>query len=156
MSELDHKEGWTLKNWCFQTVLLEEILECPLDSKEIKPVNLKGNQSLSIHLKDWCCTWSYNTLATWCEEPTHWKRPWRRERLRAGEEVGREWHDWMASLTQWTWVWANSGREWRTGKAGLLQSMGSHSQRWLSNWSKATVFLTITFNCVFPSKCLQI
>ena len=42
--ELDHKEGWAPKNWCFQTVLLEKTLESPLDSKEIKPVNPKGNQ----------------------------------------------------------------------------------------------------------------
>ena len=41
---LDHQEGWVLKNWCFWTVVLEEILESPLDSKEIKPVNPKGNQ----------------------------------------------------------------------------------------------------------------
>ena len=45
MWELDHKEGWALKNWCFQSVVLEKTLESPLDSKEIKPVNPKGNQS---------------------------------------------------------------------------------------------------------------
>ena len=44
MWELDHKEGWALRNWCFRTVVLEKSLESPLDSKEIKPVNLKGNQ----------------------------------------------------------------------------------------------------------------
>ena len=43
--ELDHKEGWVPKNWCFQTVVLEKTLEYPLDCKEIKPVNPKGNQS---------------------------------------------------------------------------------------------------------------
>ena len=45
MWELDHKESWALKNWCFWTVVLEKTLESPLDSKEIKPVNPKGNQS---------------------------------------------------------------------------------------------------------------
>ena len=45
MWELDHKEGWALKNWCFQTVMLEKTLVSPLDSKKIKSVNLKGNQS---------------------------------------------------------------------------------------------------------------
>ena len=45
MWELDHKEGWAPKNWCFQTVVLEKTLESPLDSKKIKPVNPKGNQS---------------------------------------------------------------------------------------------------------------
>jgi len=44
MWELDHKEGWVLKNWCFQTVMLEKTPESPLDSKELKPVNPKGNQ----------------------------------------------------------------------------------------------------------------
>ena len=72
----------------------------------------------------------YNTLTTWCEELTHWKRPWCWERLRAGGEVGdRGWDGWMASPTQWTWVWANSGRWWRTGKPGVLQSMGSQRVR---------------------------
>ena len=45
MWELDHKEGWVLKNWCFWTVLLEKTLESPMHCKETKPVNLKGNQS---------------------------------------------------------------------------------------------------------------
>ena len=64
---------------------------------------------LNIYWKDWCR--SSNTLATWCKELTHWKRPWSWERLSAGGEGGdRGWHGWMASLTQWTWVWANSRR----------------------------------------------
>ena len=71
---LDHKEGWVLKNWCFWTVVLEKTLESPLDCKEIKPVNPKGNQ-LNIHWQDWCWSWSSNTLATWWEDLTHWKRP---------------------------------------------------------------------------------
>ena len=67
-----------------------------------------------------------NTLATWCQEPIHWKRPWCWERLTArGEGGDRGWDGWMASPTQWTWVWANSRRWWRTGKPGVLQSMGS-------------------------------
>ena len=66
------------------------------------------------------------TLATWCEELTHWKRPWCWEGLKAGGEGDdRSWVGWMASLTWWTWVWASSG-SWRcTGKPGVLQSMGS-------------------------------
>ena len=79
--------------------------------------------TLNIHWKDWC--WRSNTLATWCEEPTHRKDPdvgkdW-------GQEKGgdRRWDGWKASLTQWTWVWANSRRQWRTGKPGVLQSTGS-------------------------------
>ena len=70
--ELDHKEDWALKNWCFLIVVVEKTLENPLDFKEIKPVNPKGNHS---HWNDLCWSWSFNTLATWWEELTHWKRP---------------------------------------------------------------------------------
>ena len=84
-------ESWTIKkvealnNWCFQTVVLQKTLECPLDIKEIKPVNPKGDQPW-IDWKDWCWSWRSNTLAIWDEEPTHWKRPWCWERLKAGWE----------------------------------------------------------------------
>ena len=63
-----------------------------------------------------------NTLATWWEEPTHWKRPWCWETLRAGEGGNREWDGWMASLTQWTCIWANSQRQRSTEKSGLQQA----------------------------------
>ena len=100
--------------------------------------------TLNIHWKDWCWIWSSNTLATWCEEPTHWKRPWWWARLKAEGEIGddRGWDAWMASLTQWTWVWASSGRWWRTGKPGVLQSMGS--QRAGHDWSTAQQHTTST------------
>ena len=59
--------------------------------------------TLNIHWKDLCWSWSSNSLATWCKEPTHWKKPWCWERLRAGGEGDdRGWDGWMASLTQWT------------------------------------------------------
>ena len=62
MWELDHKEGWAPENWCFWTVLLEKTLDSPLDSKEIEPVNPKGDQSWNIHWKDRC----------WFEPPILW------------------------------------------------------------------------------------
>ena len=66
-----------------------------------------------------------NTLATWCKELTHWKRPWCWERLKVGREGdNRGWDGWMASLTQWTWVWVNSGSWWWTGRPGMLWFMG--------------------------------
>ena len=75
-----------------------------------------------------------NTLTTWCEELTHLKRPWCWERLRAGEEGDdRGWDGWMASPTQWTWVWVNSGSWWWTGRPGMLRSMGS--QRVRHDWA---------------------
>ena len=74
--------------------------------------------------KDWY--WKRNTLATWCEEPTHWKRPWYWEGWRAGGEGGNKgWDGWMASPTQWAWVEQTPGGGWwRTGKPGVLRSMG--------------------------------
>ena len=76
--------------------------------------------------KDWCWTWDSNTLATWCEELTHWKRPWCWEGLGAGGEGDdRGWDGWMASLTWWTFVWVNSGSWWWTGRPGMLRFMGS-------------------------------
>ena len=109
MWELDQKEGWALKNWFFWTVVLEKTLESPLDCKEIKPVNPKGNQSWIFIGRDWCWSWSSYTLVTWCEELTYWKRPWCWEKLRA-EEGDRGWDGWMASPSQWTWIWANFSR----------------------------------------------
>ena len=66
MWELDHKEGWAPKNWFFQIVILEKTLESPLDSKEIQPVNPKGNQPWRV-IGRTCWSWSTNTLATWCK-----------------------------------------------------------------------------------------
>ena len=85
---------------------------------------------MNIHWKRWCQSWSSNTLAYWWEELTHWKRPWGWERLRAkGEGDDRGWDGWMASPTQWTWVWPNSARWWRTQTPYMLQSMGSQRVR---------------------------
>ena len=94
-----------------------------------------------------CWSWNSNTLATWCEELTHWKRPWCWEILKAGGEGdNREWDGWMASPTQWTWVWASSGSWWWTGKPGVLQSMGLQrlGHEWMTelNW----YFLFSIFN----------
>ena len=88
-------------------------------------------------LKDWCWNWSYNTSATWWEELIQWKRTWFWERLKAGREGDdRGWDDWMALPTLWAWVWVSSRGWWWTGKPGLLQSMGSQSQTWLSDWTE--------------------
>ena len=83
---------------------------------------------MGVHWKDWCWSWNSNTLATWCEELTHWKRPWCWEKLKAGGEGDdRGWDGWMASLTRWTWVWVSSRSWWWTGKPGKPQSMGSQT-----------------------------
>ena len=78
---------------------------------------------MNIHWKDWCWSWNSKTLATWCKELTHLKRPWCWERLKTGRKGdGRGWDDGMTSLTRWTWVWASSRSWWWTGS---LVYMGS-------------------------------
>ena len=110
MWELDPKEDRGPKNWCFWTVVLEKTLESPLNSKEIKPVSTKGNEPCRF-LVSTDAEAEALTLATWWEEPTHWKRPRCWESLTArGEGGDKGWEGWMASVTQWTRVWANSGR----------------------------------------------
>ena len=105
-------------------------------------VCLQRKSVLNIHCKDWCWSWNSNTLATWCKELTHWKRPWCWERLRAGGEGDdRGWNGSMASLTQWTWVWVNSGSWWWTGRPGMLQSMGSQSPTQLCDWTEVCLHL---------------
>ena len=87
------------------------------------------------HTSNW--SWNSSTLATSCEELTHWKRPWCWEGLGAGGEGdGRGWDGWMASPTRWTWVWVNSGSWWWTGRPGVLWFMGSLSRTWLSDWTE--------------------
>ena len=110
MSELDHKEDWTAKKWCFQTVVLEKTLESLLDSKEIKLVNPKGNQP-------WIFIGKTNVeaeaLILWSPDAKSWliwKICWYWKRLRAGgEESNRGWDGWMASSAHCTWFWANPG-----------------------------------------------
>ena len=138
--ELDHKEGWALKNRCFWIVVLKKTLDSPLNCKEIQPVHHKGDHSWVFIAKDWCWSWNSNTLATWCEDLTHLKRPWCWERLRARREGDdRGWDGWMASPTQWTWVWVDSGSWWWIGRPGMLWFMASQrvGHDWATelNWS---------------------
>ena len=117
---------------------------------------------LNIHWKDWCWSWNSNTLATWCEELTHWKRPWYWERLKAeGEGDNRGCDGWLASPTQWTWVWVSSGSWWWTGKPGVLQSMGLQRVRldwatelnrilcWYQEWVCCTYWYTVTLKDIW-------
>ena len=128
---LDYKESWAQKNWCFWRSVLEKILESPLDCKEIQPVNPKGNHWIFIHWKDWCWIWNSNTLTTWCEELTHWKRPWCWERLKAGGKGDdRGWDGWMAPPTRWKWVWVSSRSWWRIGKPGMGQAVHGVAKSW--------------------------
>ena len=155
MWELDYKEIWVQKNWCFWTVVLEKTLESLLHCKEIQPVHLKRNQS-------WIFTGRTDAeaetqiLATWCKELTHWKRPWCWERLKAGGEGDeRGWDGWMASLTWWTWIWASSGSWWWAGKPGMLQCMGLHSQTRLSNWTELNMNYRWKKSCDQPRQHVE-
>ena len=95
--------------------------------------------ALGFLWKEWCWSWNSSTLATSCEELTHWTRLWCWEGLGAQEEGdNRGWDGWMASLTRWTWVWMNSERWWWTGRPGMLRFMGSQrvGHDWVTelNW----------------------
>ena len=109
--------------WCQR-----KLLRVPWTAKRSKQSILK-EINLNIHWKDWYWSWSSSTSVIRWVEPTHWKRLWCWEVLRAVEGDDRGWNGWMASLTQWIWVWANSGKLWRTGKPGMLQFMGSQRVR---------------------------
>ena len=121
MWELDYKGSWAPRNWCFWTVVLEKTLESPLDFKEIKPINPKGKQP-------WIFIGRTNAEAEtpiiWPPDAKKWltgKDPdagenWKQEdREMTEDEIG-----WMASPTQWTWIWASSRSWWWTGKPCML------------------------------------
>ena len=124
-------KSWTMKKtecqridafelWCWR-----RLLRVPWTAR-------RSNQSILKEISPGCSSeelmqsWNSNTLATSCEKLTHWKRLWCWEGLGAGGEGNdRGWDCWMASPTQWTWVWVNSGSWWWTGRPGVLQFMGS-------------------------------
>ena len=136
MWELDYKESWATKNWCFWTVVLEKTLESPLDCKEIQPVHPKGDESwVFIGRTDA----EAETPILWPPDGKNWliwKDPdagkdWRQEEKGTTEDEMVGCHHWLNE--QWTWVWVNSGSWWWTGRPGMLQSMGL--QRVRHNWA---------------------
>ena len=166
--ELDYKESWVPKNWCFWTVVLEKTLESPLDCKESQPVHPKGKQSW-IFIGRTDAETETPIFDHWCQELPHWKRHWCSfplkiedwERLKAGEGDDRGWACWMVSWTQWTWVWASSGSWCWIGKSGVLQSMGL--QRVRHDWVTELIIiiditdvwteLSVTVKKLKQSKC---
>ena len=139
-------ENWTIRKaegqridafelWCWRRLL--RVLWTTRRShqsllKEISP-------EYSLEGLTW--SWNSNTFTTWCEELTHWERPWCWERLRTGEGNSGGWDAWMVSPTQYTWVCASSRSWWLTGKPGVLQSMGSQrvGHNWVTklNWTES-------------------
>ena len=134
--------------WCWR-----KLLRVPWTARRSNQSILK--EILSIHWKDWCWIWNSNTLATWCKELTHWKRPWCWERLKT-EGVDRGWDGWMASPTWWTWVCVSSGSWWWTGRPGILQSMGSQRVRhdWVTELSWTAMHKPQ--NKLISCKCAQV
>ena len=133
MWELDYKESWAPTSCCFWTVVLEKTLESLLDCKEIQPVHPKGNQSwIFIGRTDLKLKLQY--FGHLIGRIYSLEKPWCWEGLKAGGEGdSRGWDGWMVSPTRWTWVWASS-RSWqRTGKPGMLLSVGS--QKVEHNWA---------------------
>ena len=140
MWELDHKESWVPKNWCFWTAVLEKTFRVPWTARG-------SNQSILMEispeysLEGLMLTLQYfghlmrPPLATFFQL-THWKRPWCWERLKVGGEGDdRGGDDWMASLTGWAWVWASSGSWWWTGRPGMHSPRGrqeSDMTEWLN------------------------
>ena len=133
MWELDYKESWALKNWCFWTVVLEKTLESPLDCRETKPVHPKGNQSwIFIGRTDA----EAETPILWPPDVKNWligKDPdagkdWRQEEKGTSRDEMIGWHHQLSG-----WVWASFGSWWWTGRPGVLLSMGS--QRVEQNWA---------------------
>ena len=141
-------ESWTVKKaerWridAFELWYWRRLLS-PLDCKEIKPVNPKGDQSwIFIGRTDAELKLQY--LTTRCKEPTHWERPWCWERSKVGEGVNRGWDGWMASLMRWTWVWVGSGSWWWTGILTCCSPGISKSQTRLSDWTDAIFYSDCT------------
>ena len=143
MWDLDNKEGWVLKNWCFWTVVLEKTLESPLDRKKTQPVHPKGNQT-------WIFTGRTDDEA---ETPILWPPVGKNCLIGKAPNVGKDWRqekkgmteDEMVGWQHWLnghWVWANSSSWWWTGRPGVLQSMGLQSRTRLSelNW---TVYMCV-------------
>ena len=130
---LDCEKSWAPKNWCFWSVVLEKTLESPLDCKEIQPVHSKGDQSWEITGRTDA---KAETPIVWPPHAKTWLigkdsdagRDWGQE-----EKGTRGWDGWMASLTQWAWVWVNSGSWWWKGRPDVLWFMGS--QRVGHDWA---------------------
>ena len=145
MWELDYKESWVLKNWCFLIVVLEKTLEIPLDCKDIQPVSLEYSlEELMLKLK-----FQYFGHLMWRTDSLEkalmlakiegrWRRGWQRMR----------WLDGITDSMDMSWVTSRSW--WWTGKPGMLQSIGSQRVRYRTeqlNWRKVTLPWPIQIPC---------
>ena len=130
--ELDHKESWVPKNWCIWTVVLEKILQSPLDFK-IKPVNPKGNQT----------EYSLEGLMLKLKFQYFGHQMRRTDSLKKNLDAGNDWRQEKGT----TDMSLSKLRElWWTEKPGVLQFVRSRSRTWLSNWTSTTQTLNVLFS----------
>ena len=118
-------------------MVLEKILESPLDCKESQPIHSEGYYPWDFFGRNDAKAEPPVLWPPHAKKLTHLKRLWCWEGLGAGREGDdRGWDGWMASPNLWTWVWVNSRSLWWTGRPGVLQFMGSQSQTPLSDWTE--------------------
>ena len=151
-------ENWTIKkaeHWSidiFELWYWKRLLRVPMDCKEMKPVNSKGNQSwIFIGRKDAEAPilWPPDAKSLPIRKAPDAGKDWRQE-----EKLMTEWDSWMASPARWTWVWASSGRRWRTGKPGVLQSTGLQmvGHDWSTEQPQYTTVYLIYYHIKIKSK----
>ena len=144
------------------------LLNCGVGEDSWESLGLQGEPTspfwrrsvLDVLWKEWWGSWNSSTLATSCEELTHWKRLWCWEGLGAGGEGdNRGWDSCMASPTRWTWVWVNSRGCWRTGRPSVLQFMGLQRVRrdWVTelNWTEALEMISLSRKLLIPISSVQ-
>ena len=136
MWDLDYKESWVPKNWCFWTVVLQKTLESPLDCNEIQPVHQKGNQSWKFIGRTDAEDETPELLPSDAKNWLIWKdsdagKDWRQEEKGTTEDEIAGWHHGLDGR----WVWVNSRSWWWTGNPGVLQSMGLQRVG-LSDWTE--------------------
>ena len=135
MLELDHKEGWASKNWCFWTVLLEKTLENPLDCKEIKTVNPKGNQP-------WIITRRTDAEA---EAPTLWPPDTKSQLLGKDPDAGKDWGQ-EKGVTEDEMVGWHHRLDGYEFEQTLGDSEGQESLVWCSSWGRKQLDTTQRLN----------
>ena len=154
-------KSWTIKKserqridafelWCWR-----RLLRVPWTARRSNQPILKGI-SLGVLWKDWCWSWNSSTLATSCEELTHWKRLWCWEGVgTGGEGDDKGWDGWMASPTRWTWVWVNFGSWWWTGRPGVLRFMGSQTvgHDWVTELKWGSFSITVSSKQAEEENC---